>query len=81
MGSTDEQVSVAHRLATEAKAMPTVLERIQLAERPQHRVVISRPFLIGTTEVTNADFQKFVAAAKYVTEAEQFGFGDDGRNN
>jgi formylglycine-generating enzyme required for sulfatase activity/serine/threonine protein kinase len=78
MGSTDEQVTVAHRLATEAKAMSTVLERIQLAERPQHRVVISRPFLIGSMEVTNADFQKFVEATQYVTEAEQFGFGDDG---
>ena len=78
MGSTDEQVTAAHRLATEAKVMPTVLERIQLAERPQHRVVISRPFLIGSTEVTNADFQKFVEATQYLTEAEQFGFGDDG---
>lgn len=78
MGSTDEQVAAAHRLATEAKAMTVALNRIQLAERPQHRVVISSPFQFGATEVTNADFRKFVEATQYVTDAEKFGFGDDG---
>ncbi len=78
MGSTDEQVAAALKNATEAKAMQVALDRIQLAERPQHRVVISRPFHFGATEVTNAEFRKFVEATQYVTDAEKFGFGDDG---
>src|SRR5262249_21787657 len=40
-------------------------------ERPQHRVVISRPFLMGTTEVTIGQFKKFLASSGYKTEAEQ----------
>lgn len=40
-------------------------------ERPQHRVVITRPFLMGATEVTFGQFKKFLAASNYKTEAEQ----------
>jgi formylglycine-generating enzyme required for sulfatase activity len=43
---------------------------------PQHRVAITKPFLLGSTHVTVAQFRKFVEATKYVTEAEQYGFGD-----
>ena len=31
---------------------------------------------MGSTEVTVAQFRKFVEASKYVTEAEQYGFGN-----
>ncbi len=39
-------------------------------ERPQHRVRLTKPYLIGTTEVTIAQFGSFVKATQYVTQAE-----------
>lgn len=76
MGSTDEQVAAALNVANEIGASPSVKERIAKTEKPQHRVVITRPFFIGATEVTVGQFRKFVESAKYVTEAERYGFGD-----
>ncbi|HVX60481.1 MAG TPA: SUMF1/EgtB/PvdO family nonheme iron enzyme, partial [Pirellulales bacterium] len=46
------------------------------AEAPAHRVKISRPFLIGATEITVAQYRRFVDATAYVTETERFGGGD-----
>jgi len=49
-------------------------------EAPPHRVRISRPFEIGAHEVTNAQFEAFVEATGYLTEAERDvggGFGID----
>ena len=40
-------------------------------EMPQHKVTITQPFLMSSTEVTVAQFRKFVEASKYVTEAEE----------
>jgi formylglycine-generating enzyme required for sulfatase activity len=37
--------------------------------------VLTRPYLIGATEVTISQFAKFVDAARYVTEAEKLGGG------
>jgi formylglycine-generating enzyme required for sulfatase activity len=37
----------------------------------QHRRVIRRPFYLGETEVTVAEFRRFVAATKYETDAER----------
>jgi formylglycine-generating enzyme required for sulfatase activity len=42
-------------------------------EGPVRHVRI-RPFLIGATAVTNAEFAEFVAATGFVTEAERFGW-------
>ena len=42
-------------------------------EGPVHTVRLA-PFSIDTTSVTNDDFARFVAATRYVTEAESFGF-------
>lgn len=39
------------------------------------RVAISRPYLIGTHEITVGQFRKFVEASGYVTEAERSGKG------
>jgi len=39
-------------------------------ERPAHKVIVDG-FWIDATEVTNADYKKFVDATKYVTLAEQ----------
>jgi formylglycine-generating enzyme len=36
-----------------------------------HRRVIRRPFYLGETEVTVAEFRRFVAATKYETDAER----------
>ena len=76
MGSSDEQVAAALSVAEETQADQVTKDRIQRAERPQHRVVITKPFLMGATEVTIGQFNSFVEASKYVTEAEQYGFGD-----
>jgi formylglycine-generating enzyme required for sulfatase activity len=47
---------------------------------PQHRVRITRPFYIGTTEVTRGQFRQFVEAADYRTEAERNGSNGTWRN-
>lgn len=76
MGSTDEDVAAALKAAEETKANGGTIWRTKTTERPQHPVVITRPFLMGATEVTVGQFRRFVEATKYVTEAEQYGFGD-----
>ncbi|HEX4131867.1 MAG TPA: SUMF1/EgtB/PvdO family nonheme iron enzyme [Pirellulales bacterium] len=65
MGSTPEQVAASGIPPWEAKW-----------ELPQHRVTITRPYRLGATEVTVSQFKQFVDATKYVTQGEQFGFGD-----
>jgi formylglycine-generating enzyme len=42
-------------------------------ERPVHDVAVES-FSMDATPVTNADFERFVAATGFVTEAESFGF-------
>jgi len=56
MGSTDEQVEAALKGADEIKADATVKGRIEKAERPQHKVVVSKPLLMSATEVTIGQF-------------------------
>jgi sulfatase modifying factor 1 len=70
MGSTDEQVEAALKFANEAKADSGAISRIENAERPQHKVVITKPFLMSATEVTIRQFKKF-SATGYITEAEK----------
>jgi formylglycine-generating enzyme required for sulfatase activity len=45
-----------------------------LSEGPQHQVVLDG-FYIDRDEVTNAQFEKFVAATRYRTSAEKDGYG------
>ncbi len=71
MGSTDEQVEMAVKAAEEMAAHPSTLDRIKIAERPQHKVLISKPFLISATEVTIGQFKKFASSMSYQTEAEK----------
>lgn len=71
MGSTDEQVAAALVAAAEVKAFSRIVEQIEKAERPGHRVVLARPFLMSKTEVTIGQFKRFAAARKYVTESEK----------
>jgi formylglycine-generating enzyme required for sulfatase activity len=44
-------------------------------EKPQHRVRITQPFYLGIHQVTRGQFRRFVAAARYLTEAERDGNG------
>jgi formylglycine-generating enzyme required for sulfatase activity len=48
------------------------------AERPQHPVRITKPFYLGTFNVTRAQFKKFVENTAYRTEAEADGKGGGG---
>ncbi len=49
-------------------------------EFPQHRVRITRPFLMGKTEVTVGQFRQFAEETGYRTEAELDGTGGWGFN-
>ncbi len=71
MGSTDEQVEAALKVAEEIKADQYTKDRIQKSERSQHKVVLTKPLLMGTTEVTVGQFKQFAAASSYQTEAEK----------
>lgn len=75
MGSSNKQIDAALEVAKEINAAQGAVERIQKVERPQHNVVISRPFLMCATEVTIGQFKKF-SATGFVTEAEK-----DANNN
>ena len=75
MGSSDEQIEAALKAAEEIKADQPTMDFIQKAERPQHKVVITKPLLMGATEVTIGQFKKFAAAASYQTEAEKAEIG------
>lgn len=44
-------------------------------ERPEHLVILSKPFYLAETEVTVGQFKQFVAATSYRTTAEQSGKG------
>jgi formylglycine-generating enzyme required for sulfatase activity len=44
-------------------------------EKPQHRVRITRPFYLATTEVTRGQFRKVAESSGYQTEAERPGKG------
>jgi formylglycine-generating enzyme required for sulfatase activity len=41
------------------------------AEKPQRRVRITRPFYLGTFEVTRGQFEQFVKAENYLTDPER----------
>ncbi len=47
-------------------------------EKPRHRVRITRPFYLGTYEVTKGQFRKFVDDTGYKTDAEKDGKGGVG---
>jgi len=78
MGSSADQAEAATKLVSELKeaVRESELGRLRKEEQPRHRVVLTRPFRIGATEVTRGQFRQFVDATKYVTETERFGGGN-----
>lgn len=70
MGSTDEEIDAALKAAADLNIPAVEQERIRNSERPQHRVVLTKPFLCGATEVTIGQFRKFVEATNYITQME-----------
>jgi formylglycine-generating enzyme required for sulfatase activity/serine/threonine protein kinase len=52
--------------------------RRPVGEGPVHKVRITRPFLMASTEVTVGQFRTFVSDQKYQTEAEKNGSGGTG---
>ena len=77
MGSTPEQIALGVKIAQDAKLKPSSWEWGRIVdEGPQHHVTLTNPYLLGKTEVTIGQFKAFVEVRKYVTEAEQFGFGN-----
>ncbi|MCA9116801.1 MAG: formylglycine-generating enzyme family protein [Planctomycetaceae bacterium] len=73
MGSSEEQVAEALRMAVELKIDENTRKRIRETERPQHGMVIARPFFLAETEVTIGQFRQFVKQTGYMTQAEELG--------
>ncbi len=73
MGSTDEQVEAAIQKLRERGEQEWLTFRIRAAERPQHKVVLTKPLAISATEVTIGQFRRFIEATQYATLAETFG--------
>ena len=68
MGSSDDEVAAALQEAETIWKNPhwrRLWSGWLGSEAPQHRVRITRPFLLGTTEVTIGQFRKFVEATGY----------------
>ena len=64
MGSSESDIAWA--MTTLSQAQPVTLEN----EFPFHKVRITRPFFISSTEVTVALFRTFVDETGYITDAE-----------
>jgi formylglycine-generating enzyme required for sulfatase activity len=60
------------------RAFPYARKEWVAGEWPMHAVTISRPFYLGKYEVTKGQFQKFVEATHYTTDAENDGTGGFG---
>ena len=54
---------------------------LRISEAPRHQVAITKPFWLGTTEVTVGQFRQFINSARYTTEAEQNGQHEKNRLN
>ncbi len=78
MGSTPAEIDKVPRFDSSFK------KEYADDEQPQHRVRITRPFYLGTCEVTKGQFRKFVDDTGYKTDAEKDGkggYGYDGKSS
>lgn len=82
MGCPPDRFEETLQWADRVRQNPPGAERRRIADEecPQHRVVLTRPFLMGLTEVTIGQYKQFVASTGYVTEAETFGGGNSASN-
>ncbi|QDU25093.1 Serine/threonine-protein kinase Pkn1 [Anatilimnocola aggregata] len=80
MGMTEEQLTALAKIVVERGGgnKQWLVEHSRKTRSPQHRVILTKPFAMGATEVTVAQFREFVKASSYRTEAEQYGFGNSG---
>lgn len=83
MGTSAEEVAQLIPWADSVRQLPPGAERTRITteEQPQHRVELSRPFLLGATEVTVEQFTAFVTATGYQTDAERLGGGNSAIRN
>jgi sulfatase modifying factor 1 len=76
------QLDLGAGVTLEIVRMPAGTFTQQVPDEAGREVTISKPYWLGRTEVTRAQFARFVAAANYRTDAERGrsgGFGWNGR--
>jgi formylglycine-generating enzyme required for sulfatase activity len=78
MGMGPTEVEPLREIVQSRRQSSDWLER-QYRAAPRHCVTLRKPWFMGTTEVTLGQFRQFVDATGYVTEAEQYGFGESGQ--
>jgi len=71
MGRTLEQYDKLLEAGKKAGMDPNRLPSWEMLMMPAHRVRITKPFYMGTTEVTVAQFRQFCDESGYKTEAER----------
>lgn len=71
MGRTREQYDKALEAGKKTGLDPDRTSTWEMLMMPAHRVRITKPFYMGTTEVTVAQFRQFCDESGYRTEAEQ----------
>src|SRR5207248_898029 len=76
MGSSEEDFQ--RHVQKFGKYFGDAPSRRPAGEGPVHKVRITRPFLIGATEVTVGQFRRFVAEQQFKTDAEKNGKGGTG---
>jgi formylglycine-generating enzyme len=74
MGMTGDQVEAFLEAAKDSNVSKIEQDRARAA-MPRHRVIISKPLLVGATEVTVGQFRQFIKASGFRTEGERDGKG------
>jgi len=73
MGSSEEQIEAAAAVAKQRtlSRYATEIDAMLVEQTPQHQVKLTRPYLIGATEVTIGQYKAFAKATGFVTRAEE----------
>ena len=74
MGTTEEERIQLIAEAKKTNEMQWLIDTMS-HEVPQHRVRITRPFLLGGCEVAVGQFRQFVSDTRYATDGERDGQG------